>query len=150
MLQTIKNHSDLTKWFKRFLPEDDDDDEQSAERKYWQFRTNMNMLIGDSDGEHPPSNHENVRFDDEAALINQMKRESYRSLIKLLAEYNDVKAKRCTQDALKLHGEKIMTLAEKFQKIVASDIHNQMSNNGHQSMMDMSQRFVTDQNGNVI
>ena len=55
VLQTIKNHSDLTKWFKRFLPEDDDDDEQSAERKYWQFRTNMNMLIGDSDGEHPPS-----------------------------------------------------------------------------------------------
>ena len=79
-----------------------------------------------------------------------MKRESYRTLIKVLAEYNDTKAKRCTQEALKLYGEKIMTIAEKFQKIVASDIHNQMSNNGHQSMMDMSQRFVTDQNGNVI
>jgi hypothetical protein len=32
---TIHEHKDLTKEFRRFLPDDMEDDEQSAEKKYY-------------------------------------------------------------------------------------------------------------------
>ena len=65
----------------------------SVERKLWQFRNNMNMLADDNEGENQEHNLENISINDEAALFNQMKKESYRKLIKLLRQYGEVKSK---------------------------------------------------------
>ena len=48
--------------------------------------------------------------------------ESYQNLLKLLEEYGDVKVKKCVQEALKLYGDKIMSIAESYQKYVMADI----------------------------
>ena len=59
---------------------------------------------------------------EDMALITQKKNESYMSLLKLLEEYGDVKAKKCVQDALRLYGNKIMAIAESYQRYVVADI----------------------------
>lgn len=119
VLQTLGNHGDLTKQFKRFLPEDDEEDEQSMEQKYWQFRNQMNMEMGSNDI-NPTGEPEDM------ALINQMKMESYQNLLKLLEEYGDVKAKKCVQEALKIYGDRIMSIAESYQKFVVADIKKRL------------------------
>jgi len=35
VLQQLSGHQDLSKQFKRFLPEDEEEDRKSIERKYW-------------------------------------------------------------------------------------------------------------------
>jgi hypothetical protein len=41
VLQTITDHKDLSKEFRRFLPDDIEEDEESMDRKYWEFRRNI-------------------------------------------------------------------------------------------------------------
>jgi hypothetical protein len=37
----MTDHKDLSKEFRRFLPDDIEEDEESMDRKYWQFRQNF-------------------------------------------------------------------------------------------------------------
>jgi hypothetical protein len=50
-LQTIGDHKDLSKEFRRFLPDDIEEDEESMDRKYWQFRQNIMTAAGEGEGE---------------------------------------------------------------------------------------------------
>ena len=52
VLESLAYNQDMTRWFKRFLPEDDEEDKKSIERKYWQFREQSNLLDVDGDGQH--------------------------------------------------------------------------------------------------
>lgn len=80
---------------------------------------------------------------DEAAVISQRKRESYQSLLKLLEQYREVeeqslvegsaagsktaaasKKRSSSQEQLKALGEKVMAIAENYQKYVTQDIQN--------------------------
>lgn len=47
----LNGHDDLLKQFKRFLPEDDEEDKQSIERKYWQFRDQLQLLEAQNEKE---------------------------------------------------------------------------------------------------
>lgn len=87
VLSTIKNHTDLTKWFKRFLPDDDEEEEQSAIRRYWQFRSNLNLLNGDEELENGQMNQD-MQSVDEVTMINQVKSDCSHSLTHLLGEYS--------------------------------------------------------------
>lgn len=51
VLQQLQSHDDLAKQFKRFLPDDDEDDKASIQRKYWQFRDQLQMLEAQNEKE---------------------------------------------------------------------------------------------------
>ena len=67
VLQTIGDHKDLSKEFRRFLHDDIEEDEESIDRKYWQFRRSF-MAGG---GEMLDNDIEVVT--DEQRLINKLK-----------------------------------------------------------------------------
>ena len=47
----LTGHDDLLRQFKRFLPEDDEEDKKSIERKYWQFRDQLQLLEAQNEKE---------------------------------------------------------------------------------------------------
>ena len=87
MLSTLSSHSDLKKQFKRFLPEDDEEEINNMQAKVQSLRANFNI----SDQEHATGGEAIEASHDEAAVINQKKRESYQNLFKLLEQYREVK-----------------------------------------------------------
>lgn len=87
VLSTLSSHSDLKKQFKRFLPEDDEEEINNMQAKVQSLRANFNI----SDQEHATGGEAIEASHDEAAVINQRKRESYQNLFKLLEQYREVK-----------------------------------------------------------
>jgi hypothetical protein len=66
VLQTIGEHKDLSKEFRRFLPDDIEEDEESMDRKYWQFRQNIMSAAGE---EEIPDNEQSHQVDGLAGEI---------------------------------------------------------------------------------
>lgn len=51
VLLQLQGNEELAKQFKRFLPDDDEDDKKSIERKYWQFRDQLQLLEAQNEKE---------------------------------------------------------------------------------------------------
>ena len=123
VLQTIGDHKDLSKEFRRFLPDDIEEDDISGN-----FGTTSCPLAE----ERIP-----IGLGDDLKLINKLKGVAQQRLIELLKEYGEVKQKKSPQEALRLYTDKIMEIAESYHQYLTQDTQKMMKlNNG-----------VLDQNG---
>lgn len=119
MLQTLSEHKDLSKEFRRFLPEDLDDEDQSAERKYQQFVESMNFdngaaLLNLDDQTNPNKDQ----------LIQRLKSVAQMRLLELLKEYTDAKLNGSPREALENYTDKIMEIAESYHQYLSTDTQN--------------------------
>lgn len=57
-----------------------------------------------------------------AIFISQLKNDAFQMLFDLLKKYQTAKDTRCVQDALNLYGQKIMCVAEKYQKFLQIEL----------------------------
>tara|TARA_B110000285_G_scaffold233629_1_gene307990 strand:+ start:1473 stop:2012 length:540 start_codon:yes stop_codon:yes gene_type:complete len=114
---TIQEHKDLTKEFRRFLPDDMEDDEQSAEKKYYQFVQNMNF----DNGAELLDEQMNGNQDQ---LIQRLKGVAQMRLLELLKEYSDMKLNGSPQEALNIYTDKIMEIAESYHQYLSTDTQN--------------------------
>lgn len=55
-------------------------------------------------------------------FISQLKNDAFQMLFDLLRKYQTAKDTRCVQDALNLYGQKIMCVAEKYQKFLQIEL----------------------------
>lgn len=55
-------------------------------------------------------------------FISQLKNDAFQMLFDLLRKYQTAKDTRCVQDALSLYGQKIMCVAEKYQKFLQIEL----------------------------
>ena len=129
IMSCLTSHSDLKKQFKRFLPDDDEDEIKNIEEKVIRFRQNLNLEQIPMGTELDVGHQE--EFDNSA--IQHLKRESYDSLFRNLTEYAEVREKqekqiqnkeiaKQMQERVKLYSEKIMLIAETYQKYVKDEL----------------------------
>ena len=58
----------------------------------------------------------------DSVFISQLKNDAFQMLFDLLKKYQTAKDTRCVQDALTMYGQKIMCVAEKYQKFLQIEL----------------------------
>lgn len=118
-MQTLENHKDLGKQFKRFLP-DDDEDELSIERALFnQFGQNLFV------DEENDNTYQDV-LQQEISRPQKLKKDALTTLLKLLKEYTDAKIQKPITEALQLYGDKVMHVAETYARYVNQELRSQL------------------------
>ena len=64
-------------------------------------------------------------------FISQLKNDAFQMLFDLLRKYQSAKDTRCVQDALTLYGQKIMCVAEKYQKFLQIELSQPLEQQVH-------------------